>query len=160
MILGIDPWIRKLGYAIITPWLEIVEAGILKLALEATTKNTKRLEQYQRMLDIQAYFAELLKKHPDIKTISMEKYFFTNFNKSNAEFVYGVRGILLSMALQQGKTILEYTPIELKKNITGNSKANKLTIQKTIKKIFQLQEIPEYDDAADALWLALLGINK
>jgi len=157
MILWIDPGIRKLGYAIIKSDLEIVEAGILKLELEAKTKEAKRLEQYQRMLDIQTYFIEMFKNFPDITTVSMEKYFFTQYNKSNAEFVFAVRGILLTLALQNWKKIIEFTPIQLKKNITGNGKASKETIKKVIKKIFKLQEIPEYDDAADALGLALLG---
>lgn len=160
MILWIDPGIRKLGFAIINPDLSIVEAGILKLELESKTKEAKRLEQYQRMLDIHDFFSNLLKQYPEISVISMEKYFFTNFNKWNAEFVFGVRGILLMLATKFGKEIREYTPIQLKKNVTWNGKANKLTMQKVTSKIFKLQEIPEYDDASDALGLSLLGLTK
>jgi len=36
-------------------------------------------------------------------------------------------------------------------------KAEKLLVQKTIMKLFRLQEIPEYNDAADALGLAYLA---
>gem|GEM_PF-2481374 len=84
MILGIDPGILKLGYALIKPNLEIVEAGILKLELE----ENNRIEQFQRIVDIEKYFSDLLEKNPEIYCISMEKYFFTKFNLANAEFVY------------------------------------------------------------------------
>ena len=48
----------------------------------------------------------------------MEKLFFTKFNQNNAEFVYGIRGILLMMAVKYGAEIREFSPIELKKYIT------------------------------------------
>lgn len=160
MILWIDPGIRKLWYALIKPNMEIVEAGILKLDLEAKNKEWKRLEQYQRMVDIQEYFTQFFKTHKKITTVCMEKYFFMEKNKNNAEFVFGTRWILLSMATKLDKEIKEYTPIQLKKNITWNGKANKQTMQKVIAKIFKLQNIPEYDDAADALGLALMWISK
>jgi len=159
MILGIDPWIRKLGFALIHPDLSIVEAGILKLDLKATTKENKRLEQYQRMLEIKTFFSNMLKKHPNITTISIEKYFFTQFNKSNAEFVYGSRGVILTLATEQHKIIKEYTPLQLKKNITGNGKAGKQLVQKIIMKLFNLKNLPAYDDAADALGLAYIWKN-
>ncbi|MEF2175486.1 MAG: crossover junction endodeoxyribonuclease RuvC [Candidatus Absconditabacteria bacterium] len=51
----------------------------------------------------------------------------------------------------------EFSPIELKKNITGNGNAEKVLVQSYIKKIFNLKNLPEYDDAADALGLAYLS---
>lgn len=87
----------------------------------------------------------------------MEQLFFTKFNQNNAEFVYGIRGILLSMALKYGAQIKEFTPIELKKYITGNGKAEKIFVQKTIMKLYKLNEMPIYNDAADALGLAYLA---
>ncbi|MBP6910928.1 crossover junction endodeoxyribonuclease RuvC [Patescibacteria group bacterium] len=53
----------------------------------------------------------------------------------------------------------EYSPIELKKYITGNGKADKMFVQRMIMKIYKLEELPEYNDAADALGLAYIGIK-
>ncbi len=137
----------------ITPELKIVEAGALVL----DTKNMQeRIAQYQRMNEILDFFQEIYTKYPKITTLSMERYFFTTFNKSNAEFIYGVRGILLADALKRKLTIREYTPQELKKNITGNMKANKEMMQKMIDKLFKLKNTPEYHDVSDALGLAFL----
>ena len=87
----------------------------------------------------------------------MEKYFFTQYNQANAEFVYGARGILLSLALEKDCDIREFTPQEIKKRVTGNAKAGKMLVQKMVMKLYKLQDIPKYHDAADALGLAWLG---
>jgi len=155
MILGIDPWIRKLWYALIRSDLDIVEAWILKLEL----KNGDRFAQFQRLADIEQYFSDFFDKYKDISCISMEKYYFTKFNLANAEFVFGMRAIILILAIKKGIQIKEYSPLELKKNITWNGKAWKEMVQKFIMKMFHLQEIPEYHDAADALGLAYLWLQ-
>lgn len=152
MILWIDPGVRKLGYALINPDLSIVDSGILL----QSQKSPSRIDQFNRMIQISEFFSQLFKQYP-ISIISMEQLFFTKFNQNNAEFVYGVRAILLTMALQHQAQIKEFTPIELKKYITGNAKADKLLVQKMIMKIYKLQELPEYNDAADALGLAYLA---
>ncbi len=155
MILGIDPGVRKLGYALIDDDLKILDAGIL---LQKKVSPTRE-DQYERMLQISVFFTELFEKY-QVHTVSMEKLFFTKFNQNNAEFVYGIRAILLTMAMQQGSQIKEFSPIELKKYITGNGKAEKMLVQRMVMKIFKLQECPLYDDAADALGLAYLGKVK
>lgn len=53
--------------------------------------------------------------------------------------------------------IKELTPIEVKKYITGNGKADKKLVQQMIMKIFGLQQMPEYNDTADALALAYIA---
>ncbi len=118
--------------------------------------SSSREDQFQRMVQIMDFFEQMFKAQK-IRIICMEKLFFTKFNQNNAEFVYGIRWILLMMALKYGAEIREFSPIELKKYITGNGKADKLLVQKMIMKLFRLQELPEYNDAADALGLAYLA---
>jgi crossover junction endodeoxyribonuclease RuvC len=89
----------------------------------------------------------------------IEKLFFTKFNQNNAEFVYGLRGTLMMLFLKHNIKIKELTPIEVKKYITGSGKAEKHLVQKMVMKIFGLQEMPEYNDAADALAMAYIA-NK
>jgi Holliday junction resolvasome RuvABC endonuclease subunit len=87
----------------------------------------------------------------------MEKLYFTKYNQNNAEFVFWIRAILITMAIHHNCKILEFSPIELKKYITWNWKAEKMLVQKMTMKLFKMQDIPEYNDAADALWLAYLA---
>lgn len=154
MILWIDPGVRKLWYALIDDDLNIRDAGIL---LQKKVSPTRE-DQYERMLQISDFFTELFEKY-QVHTVSMEKLFFTKYNQNNAEFVFGIRAILLTMAMKRKIQIREFTPIELKKYITWNGRADKLLVQKMIMKLFRLQELPEYNDAADALWLAYLAIK-
>lgn len=152
MILGIDPGVRKLWYALIDKSMKIVDSGILLLEKKSPTRE----DQYQRMIEIEEYFTKLIKKNK-IQTMCMEKLFFTKFNQNNAEFVYGIRSILITLCMKNNIQIKEYTPIEVKKFITGNGKAEKNLVQKCIMKIYNLKDFPEFNDAADALALAYIA---
>jgi len=152
MFLWIDPWVRKLGYALIENDLTIVDAWILLQKKESPT----RIDQFDRANQILEFFENLIKKYP-IEKVAMEKLFFTSYNQSNAEFVYAIRGALMMLFLRKWIEVQEYTPIELKKFITGNGKADKMLVQRTIRRFYNLQDIPEYNDAADALWFAYLA---
>jgi crossover junction endodeoxyribonuclease RuvC len=154
MILGIDPGVRKLWYALINPDLSIVDSGILLLE----EKQPTRVSQFTRIKEIYDFFVKLLKKHT-IKKVGVEKLFFTKYNQNNAEFVYGIRWALMMLFVQKGIDIREFTPIELKKFVTGNGKAEKILVQKCIMKLYSLQNCPQFSDAADALALAYIA-NK
>lgn len=138
----------------ITDDLKIIDSGILLQKQVAP----QREDQFERMIQIANFFEELFAKF-QIQTVAMEKLFFTKFNQNNAEFVYGIRAILITMAMKKGCRIKEFTPIELKKYITGNGKAEKLLVQKMTMKLYKLQDLPEYNDAADALGLAYLAMR-
>ncbi|MFZ2150454.1 MAG: crossover junction endodeoxyribonuclease RuvC [Candidatus Absconditicoccaceae bacterium] len=154
MILGVDPGVRKLGYAIITPNLEIIDAGILL----QDQKSPTREDQFIRIKEIYDYFEKLIKKYK-IKAVSIEKLFFTKFNQSNAEFVYGIRGALIMLFVKNNIQVKEFTPIQLKKAITGNGRADKILVQKFIMKLYGLKDLPKYNDTADALGLAYIIKN-
>lgn len=151
MFLGIDPGIRKLGYALIEDDSTIIDAGVLLLDLKAPT----RMDQFARMHEIYEFFDKMVKKQP-IKAVAIEKLFFTHANQSNAEFVYGIRGALGMLFRKHTIPIHERTPQELKKYITGNGKASKEAMQRMIVKLYQLEEMPKWHDTADALGLARL----
>ncbi len=152
MILWIDPGVRKLWYALIQKDLTIVDAGILLQEKKTPTRD----DQFKRIVNIYDYFQEMINKYK-IQIVSIEKLFFTKFNQNNAEFVYGLRWALIMLFLKNWIDIKELTPIEVKKYITGNWRADKLLVQKMIMKIFALQEFPEYNDAADALAMAYIA---
>ena len=87
----------------------------------------------------------------EISAVAMEKLYFTDQNQNNAEFVYGIRGALAMIFKQQEITLVERTPNELKKYITGNGNASKEIMMKTITKIFSMEKAPKWHDTADAL---------
>jgi Holliday junction resolvasome RuvABC endonuclease subunit len=66
--------------------LKIVDAGILL----QSQKSPTRADQFQRANQILEFFEKLLKKNK-VEKVAMEKLFFTDYNQSNAEFVYAIR---------------------------------------------------------------------
>lgn len=151
MFLGIDPWIRKLWYALIEPDLSIVDAGIL---LQDQKKPT-RDDQFARMHDIFAFFEKMIKMYP-VKHIGIEKLYFTQKNKNNAEFVYGIRWALMMLFRTYTLPVEEYTPNQIKRFITWNGNASKEAMQSMVQKLFSLDEMPKYHDTADALGIAFM----
>lgn len=150
--LGIDPWIRKLWFAIIDSNKKIYELWAIINEL-----NWSRLDNARRLAELFEFFSNLLEKYK-IQSVCIEKLFFTKFNQANAEFVYWVRWILLALAYQNNIQIIELSPKEIKKFTTWSWNASKQTMQKTIKKLFQLEELPQPHDAADALAMAMLAL--
>ena len=66
--------------------LKIIDAGILL----QDKKSPTREDQFQRANQILDFFEKLLEKY-SVEKIAMEKLFFTDYNQSNAEFVYAIR---------------------------------------------------------------------
>lgn len=153
--LWIDPWIRKLWYWLIDESLNVIDGWILLSEL----KKNERIESFERIKQIYDFFDELTDKYK-IKNVWIEKLFFTEYNQANAEFVYWVRWALVMLFLSKWIKIFEYTPIELKKSITWNWKAEKILVQQFIKRIFWLKDLPEFNDTADALGFAYLVSKK
>ena len=85
----------------------------------------------------------------------IEKLFFLNNLKTGID-VAQARGVILHTLATNGVIIKEYTPLQVKQGITGNGNAKKRQIQNTIKILFNMEEIPKPDDAADAIAIAYL----
>ena len=65
------------------------------------------------------------------------------------------RGVALLAAQQAGLPLYEYTPMQIKMNVTGDGHADKLQVQTMVKLLLKLSKIPKPDDAADALGAAI-----
>lgn len=154
--LWIDPWVRKFWYALVDKNLEIIESWII-LNTEFTVKN--RLKQFEKIIKISQYISNLV-DWKNILSCWVEKLYFTNYNRNNAEFVYYLRWIIIIFLIKKWVKIFEYSPKEIKKYITWNWNAKKELVKNYIKKIFNLDETPEFDDAADSLWLCYILSKK
>jgi crossover junction endodeoxyribonuclease RuvC len=54
----------------------------------------------------------------------------------------------------------EYTPLEVKQAVVGYGGADKHQVQQMVKAILGLEDIPQPDDAADALAIAICHIHS
>ena len=151
-ILGIDPGTATTGYGVIESAkgkLYAIEYGCLK-----TSKNIslpERLEEIYKDLN------SLIRKHKPNKIAVESVYFYNNIKTAIA--VAQSRGVVLLCAKQNKLPILEFTPLEVKSNLTNYGKAQKKQVQYMVKTLLNLKSIPRPDDAADALALAICGAN-
>jgi len=65
------------------------------------------------------------------------------------------KGVILLTAAKKNIPVYEVTPLQAKMAITGYGRAEKKQVQKMIKILLHLKEVPKPDDAADALAVAI-----
>ncbi len=123
-------------------------------ALYASIHTDKEKRPEQRLLEQFDQLTELIRSYqPDI--LVTERLFFAR-NVSTAIAVGQARGVILLVAEQAGKPIYEYTPMQIKQQVTGYGKAEKKQIIGMVQKILQLDQMrTKLDDAWDGLAIAL-----
>lgn len=156
IILWIDPWTTTIWFSLIKK-----EKWNLDLLDYWVFKTTPKIDLSLKLLEIWNDINFLINKFkPEL--IVVEKLFFKTNLKTWID-VAQARWVILYESIKNNIKLLEHTPLEVKKAITWNGKANKSQLQKSIKILFKLNEIPTPDDAADAIWLAYiwaLNINN
>ena len=153
IILGIDPGIADTGYGVILDEggkLTCLDYGSIKT--KAGENLTDRLLVLNRELDV------IIKKHkPDLAAI--EQLFF-NKNVRTALIVGQARGVALLTLKQNDLPVLEFTPAQVKQAVSAYGQAPKKQVQKMVKLILNLSVLPQPDDAADALAIAICALNS
>lgn len=149
VILWIDPWTTTTGFAIVqkVKWkINLINYWIFK--------TTPKVDLSIKLLEIGNDIKDIITSfNPSV--IVVEKLFFQNNIKTWID-VSHARGIVLYEWIKANLKLLEYTPLQVKKAITWHGQAKKIQLQRAIKMIFKLDEIPKPDDAADAIWLAYM----
>jgi crossover junction endodeoxyribonuclease RuvC len=70
------------------------------------------------------------------------------------------RGAALLAVADGGIEVVEYAPAEVKKAVTGSGRAQKGQVQQMVRILLNLRELPEPEDAADALAIALCHFHR
>ena len=90
---------------------------------------------------------------------AVEKLFFQR-NVTTAIAVGQARGVALLAMANNGLSVAEYTPMEIKQAVVGYGGADKNQVQQMVKALLGLADIPRPDDAADALAVAICHIHS
>jgi len=148
IILGVDPGTATTGYGLIeekSGKLSMVDYGVI------ITESKQPLEDRLELLHDQ--LGDIIDEYnPD--EIAVEELFFST-NVKTAMSVGQARGVILLVAKKSGVNIAEYTPNQVKNGICGNGNADKKQVQKMVQMLLKLTEVPQPDDAADALAIAI-----
>jgi len=149
-ILGIDPGTIRCGYAIIetTPKLRLIDAGFIKI--------TDKELQYQLAQLIEGL--DLVLKHK-IDEVAIEDIFYA-YNPKTVLKLAQFRGALSLRILQVHGNFYEYTPLQVKKAVTGNGKAKKEQVAFMVKRILGIKGEIKPLDITDAIAVALTHAQR
>ena len=147
IILGIDTSLRSTGFGV----LEVVGSRLRMLDC-GNIKNGPKLPLTSCLKAIHAKVAGLIAAyHPDVMAIESVIY---GKNAGTMLVLGEARGAVLTAAADAALPVYEYEPRRMKKAICGNGLAEKEQIQRMVKTLLSLSELPQ-NDAADALGLAI-----
>jgi len=144
--LGLDPGLAITGYGVVEAaergW-RVIDGGVIR-----TPTGEERPD---RLRDIYQQAQELITKYNPCG-VAIEEVFFAT-NSRTAMLTAETRGVLLMATC--GLPVRGYTPLQVKKRITGYGKANKQQVQAMVQRLLGLADVPRPDDMADGLALAL-----
>ena len=147
-IIGIDPGIAITGYGIIDKHANSFKPiAYGKVTTEAGQDTCRRLLNVYN--DLTRIFFEYKPQ-----CAAVEELFF-NKNAKTAMVIGQARGVAILAAANAGLEIFEYTPLQVKQAVVGYGRAQKRQVQAMVKLLLNLNEIPQPDDVADALAVAL-----
>jgi crossover junction endodeoxyribonuclease RuvC len=148
IILGVDPGTAITGYGVLaSDGDELIAIAYGAITTPSDWSLSRRLQR------IYAELAALIAKYKPTEAV-VEKLFF-NKNVRTALSVGQARGVALLAIAQAGVEFYEYTPLQVKQAVVGYGRADKMQIQQMVRMLLQLDAIPEPDDAADALAIAI-----
>ena len=147
IVLGIDTSLRSTGYGILKT------EGSRMTSLDCgNIPNAPKLPLTDCLKRIHAKVIELIGTHrPDVMAIESVIY---GKNAGTMLVLGEARGAVLTAAADAGLPVYEYEPRRMKRAICGNGLAEKEQIQRMVKTLLNLSELPQ-NDAADALGLAI-----
>jgi len=70
------------------------------------------------------------------------------------------RGVILQSCAEAGIELKSFSATRIKKSTTGNGRASKPQMQRTIQSLLSLPALPEPDDVADAIAVSLCCANE
>ncbi len=148
VVLGLDPGTAITGYGIVRydgRSLEPIAYGTI------TTPSGSPL--FLRLQNIYRELRSLIESQRPTHA-AVEELFFAR-NARTALSVGHARGVILLALADAGLSVFEYTPLEVKKAITGYGRASKEQMQQMVRLLLSLESTPQPDDVADALAVAI-----
>lgn len=148
IILGIDPGLRVSGYGI----LKKEGQKLYLLDFGALTLSSKDSVQV-RVGQFAAFYAEKIKQY-SVTCVALETPFLGKNPQSFLTLGYA-RGVLYYLAHQHNLSVQEYSPMQVKKAITGFGGAKKEQVAQVMGQLFPMVKNTKKLDITDALAVTL-----
>ena len=152
IILGIDPGTRNMGYCLLEVTCEkyrLVEAGVLKFKQDDLKVQIRELVKG----------IDVITSAHNIDQVAIEDIFYAHNPKTVLKLAQFRGALSLKILLSIGD-YAEYTPLQVKKALTGNGKATKEQVAFMVKRLLKIKkEIKPYD-ITDAMAIAITHAQR
>jgi crossover junction endodeoxyribonuclease RuvC len=153
ILLGIDPGLRVTGYGVLS-----AEAGKIAVVEAGVVRSTDGRPMEKRLLELFTGIAEVIEEFRP-HSIGVEQLYAAYRHPRTAILMGHARGAVFLAAARAGVPVVSYTPARIKKNLTGNGRADKSQMQRAVQAALKLRELPRPPDVADALAAALCHLH-
>jgi crossover junction endodeoxyribonuclease RuvC len=153
LTLGIDPGIAICGFGLVAE-----EKGAVRMVAYGAITTQAGEPPAERLRIVYRGLCDLIGRyHP--ADVAVEELFF-NKNVRTALQVGQARGVAMLAAAEADLDVAEYTPLQVKQAMVGYGRAEKSQVQEMVRVMLGMDRIPEPDDAADALAVAICHIHS
>ncbi len=152
LTLGIDPGLGNTGYGIVEERdNRLIPLGYGVIQTKAAQPLAHRLHQIYTQ--IQAVIAEY---QPQV--VAVEEVFLAH-NVKSAFKLGQARGAAILSAANCNLPVYEYSALAVKQAVVGYGRADKFQVQSMVKTLLNLKQLPEPNDIADALAVAICHLQ-
>jgi crossover junction endodeoxyribonuclease RuvC len=151
-VLGLDPSSQSTGFGIIE-----FSNDLYKVLEYGTIKPQRRQLFHEKLNMIKQAVEKLIDRH-NPEEVAIENPFYAQ-NIKTAITLGQVRGAVLVAIAGRGAALFEYSPLEIKKAVTGYGQADKNQVKVMVKALLHLDEAELEEDASDALACAFCHLN-
>lgn len=142
-VLAIDPGFGRCGVAVLTK-----DSGKERVLYSDCIETSPKLSFPERLAEV-VNACERIITDAAPAHMAIEKLFFSN-NQKTAMQVAEVRGALISLAVQRGLGVSEYSPVQVKAAL-GYGKADKKQVAKMLHMLVKIDKQIKNDDEYDAI---------
>jgi crossover junction endodeoxyribonuclease RuvC len=151
--LGIDPGSQITGFGVLEKEesrIKHIYSSFVRLTSSPSPPLPLRLKQLHQTL------YKIIKEFKPTD-LAVEKVFFAK-NVQSALTLGHVRGVVLFTAVESGLEVFEYSPLEIKKAVTGYGRADKRQVQEMVKLMLGIPAC-QNQDISDALAAGICHLN-
>jgi len=152
-VLGIDPGTVIVGYGVIDG-----EKDEMALVCYDSLSSRQRSPIGERLSYLYHKLSDIISTYqPD--AVAVEQPFVAK-NARSALAIGKAQAVAILAAANQGIPTYEYTPAQIKKQVTNYGASSKEQIQEMVRLQLGLAEAPQPSDAADALAVAICHLRE
>lgn len=149
IVIGIDPGSRLCGYGVIDEKGAYLASGTIKMSV-GRPLHFRLGELHEGLSSVIDEFSP--------NEAAVEKVFFAKSVRAALTLGHA-RGVAMLSLVEREVEVFEYSPLEIKKAVTGYGKAAKAQVQAMVRQVLGLDFDPS-PDGADALAMALCHRNQ